>query len=316
MAQENAATSRFLVTGASGFIGRALCRRLRERGYSVLAILRDGPAPFSDIPWRAVGEISAATDWSAHLEGIDRVIHLAGRAHRPQRQEAGAEAAAATALYRTAAKAGSKRFLYMSSIKAMGEETPPGLFLRASDPPAPQDAYGRLKLATERALEESAQECGGELVILRAPLVYGAGAKGNLRALLRLVAKGVPLPFAGVENARSLVSLENLVDLAIVSAFHPAARRSLFLLRDTDLSTPELICLLGEGLGRRVRLTGAPSAVLSLARRLPGLRGPLTRLTTSLRVDDSATRALLGWEPPFSAKAGLLAMARAFAAGE
>ncbi len=305
---------RFLVTGASGFIGRALCRGLLERGHSVIGIVRQGRPDFAGVEWRAVGDISQSTDWSPHLSGVERVIHLAARAHRPGGGAGGEEPAAAAALLRAAAKAGARRFVQMSSIKAMGEETPQGAPLRPNDPPAPEDAYGRVKLATERALEAAAREDGCELVILRPPLVYGPGVKGNFRALLRLVAKGVPLPFAGVENKRSLIFLENLVDLAVLSALHPAATHGLFLCRDgEDLSTPELIRAIALGMGRRARLTRLPPAALSLARHIPGLGAPLSRLTLSLTVEDGATRALLGWKPPFSSRAGLVATARSFA---
>lgn len=314
MTKKKAGALRFLVTGASGFIGTALCRALCERGHCVIGIVRQGRPDSSAVDWRAVGEISAATDWAPHLEGIDRVIHLAGRAHRPSTRERGDEPAAAAALLRAAAKAGVGRLVQMSSIKVLGEKTPPGIPFRATDPPHPEDAYGRLKLASERALLEAAQESGSELVILRAPLVYGPGVKGNLRALLRLLATGLPLPFAGIHNKRSLIFLENLVDLAIASALHPAAKRGVFLLRDADFSTPELLRTLAEGLGRRAHLFPLPSSALSLARALPGLGGPLARLTLSLTVEDGDARAFLGWAPPFSAKAGLLATARAFAA--
>jgi nucleoside-diphosphate-sugar epimerase len=304
---------RFLVTGASGFIGKALCRELLARGHQVLGIVRRPQPDWREIEWRALGEISAATDWSRHLERVEGVIHLAGRAHRTGIDEG--EPAAAAALCRAAARAGARRFLEISSIKVMGEQTAPGAPFRPHDPPAPGDAYGRLKLAVERALEEAASAAGIERVILRPPLVYGPGVKGNFRALLRLIASGVPLPLAGIENRRSLIFVENLVDLTVRAALHPAAGGKMFLLRDgPDLSTSDLIRALAEGLGRKARLYRLPPAAFALARRLPGLGASVARLTSSLAVDDAATRALLEWTPHFAAEAGLSATARAFAA--
>jgi nucleoside-diphosphate-sugar epimerase len=191
--------------------------------------------------------------------------------------------------------------VYLSSIKAMGAATAPGRPFRAADEPRPQDEYGRGKLATERAV---AMVPGIELTVIRPPLVYGPGVGANFRALMRLVATGLPLPFGGIDNRRSLVFVDNLADLIATAALHPAAARQMLLVRDgVDLSTPELVGALAAALGVRARLF-----------RLPGIGLAAPALTQSAQIDDAATRALLGWAPPVSAEAGFLATAASFRA--
>jgi len=263
---------------------------------------------------RPIGDIGPQTDWSGHLDRVEIVIHLANRAHRLGRDVAAeGEVAAAAALARAAAAAGVRRLVHMSSVRAMGDATPPGVPFRYTDPAAPQDAYGRGKLAIEYALQKTALETRIELVILRPPLVYGPGVKANFRALMQLVASGLPLPLAGIDNRRSLFFLGNLVDLAALACVHPGAADHVLLARDAvDLSTPDLIRALAEGLGCTARLFTVPKAAFTPLRLLPGM-GPLVkRLTLSLQVDDEATHALLDWRPPVSSEIGLSATARAF----
>jgi UDP-4-keto-D-QuiNAc 4-reductase len=277
--------------------------------------LTRGPAdPIPGVKLRPVGEIGPHTAWTEHLAAVDTVIHLATRAHRPA---AGLgprrEAQSAATLARAASAHGVRRLILMSSIRAMGEATRPGAPFRPTDPPLPGEPYGVAKLAIEHALAGAAQEAGPELVVLRPPLVYGPAVKANFRALMRLVANGLPLPFAKIDNRRSLIFLDNLVDSTALAAVHPAAAGTVLLVRDAvDLSTPELIRELAAGLGRPARLFALPEAGFAALRGLPAL-GPLfARLTLWLQVDDEATRRLLDWTPPVSPETGLAATARDF----
>lgn len=310
---EAADVARILVTGAAGFVGAALCPALAERGHAVVAGLRR-PTPTAG-PSVVLGEIGPATDWSEALVGIDIVIHLAQRAHAgSDRAALAAEPPAVARLARAAAAAGVSRLVLISSIKAMGEATPPGRPFRADDPPLPEDAYGRAKLASEAALTEAARSTGLEWLVIRPPLVYGPGVRANFRALIRLAGSRLPLPFAGLDNRRSLIARANLVDLIAVAAIHPAAAGQIFLARDDDeLSTPALIRALAAASGREARLFAVPPALFALSRLLPGLGGKLSRLTRSLQVDDRETRTRLGWTPPVTAAVALAEAARAAA---
>jgi UDP-N-acetyl-alpha-D-quinovosamine dehydrogenase len=307
--------SHILVTGAAGFIGRALCGELVRRGHTVLGATRVAADPIAGVILRPVGNIGPHTDWAGHLDGVETVVHLATAAHRPVDLAAGTvEAAAAAALARAAGAAGARRLVHVSSIRAMGETTAPGRPFCAEDRPRPHDAYGRAKLAIEHALASTAPESGIDLVVLRPPLVYGPGVKGNFRALIGLAAHGLPLPFGGIDNRRNLIFLDNLTDLLATACAHPAAAGQVLLARDdTDVSTPELIRALASGLGRRARLFPVPSALFAAFRLVPGLRPALSRLTLSLQIDDAETRRILGWSPAVDPEAALSATASAFA---
>jgi nucleoside-diphosphate-sugar epimerase len=309
--------SRILVTGAAGFIGRALCRELVERGHTVLGRTRGPAKPIAGAELDQIGDIGRQTDWSAHLDRIEIVVHLANRAHRRAEPSAGEdEPEAAAALARASAASGVRRFVYISSIRAMGNATMPGAPFRSTDMPFPRDPYGRGKLAIERALRMEARETGLELVILRPPLVYGPGVGANFRALLRLTAYRLPLPFGGIENRRSLIFLDNLVDLAARACVHPTAADRVLLARDAfDLSTPELIRILAAELGQPARLFSVPRGVHAVLRELPVLGPVISRLTLSLQVDDQETRASLGWRPSIPPEIGLAVTARAFRDG-
>jgi nucleoside-diphosphate-sugar epimerase len=306
--------ARILVTGAAGFIGTALCPALAAHGHQVVAgVRRAGVTPPGAEPL-VLGDITPVTEWASALGGIETVIHLAQRAHAgPDPSLLAAEPSAVAALARSGAASGVKRLVLLSSVKAMGEATAPGRPFRADDDPRPEDAYGRAKLASERA---AAEVPGIELVIIRPPLVHGPGVRANFRALIRLAASGMPLPFAALDNRRSLICRENLVALIALAATHPAASGQILLARDgEDLSTPALIRALAAGLGRKARLFAVPAALFAALRPLPRVGPKLSRLTLSLQVDDAPTRALLDWTPPIAAADALTATARAFAAG-
>lgn len=292
--------ARILVTGAAGFIGRALCRTLAARGHQVVAAVRNGASPVENTELHVLGEFAPDTDWAPALSGVEIVVHLAQHAHR----KSGGfehEPATAAALAWAAAAAGARRIVYLSSIKAMGDATGPGHPFRAEEEPRPQDPYGRGKLATERAL---AAVPGIELAVIRPPLVYGPGVGANFRALMRLVASGTPLPFAAIDNRRSLVFIDNLTDLIALAAFHPDAPGRALLARDgADVSTPALIRMLAAALGVSARLFP-----------LPGIGRVVPALAQSAQIDDAATRARLGWSPPVTTEEGLAATAASFRA--
>ena len=302
------------MTGAGGFIGRGLCQELAERGHAVLGATRNPAQPVAGVELRPIGDIGPHTAWSDHLAGAEIVVHLATRAHRPPNVAAGeVEVEAAAALAHAAAAAGVRRLVLMSSIRAMGAATRPGAPFRGSDPPRPDELYGRTKLAIEGAVVAAAKRSGLDLVILRPPLVYGPGAKGNLRALIRLIASGLPLPFAGIDNRRSLIFLGNLVDLVAIACLHPAASGRVLLARDSaDLSTPGLIRTLAAGFGRPARLFSLSPPALATLSFLPMVGAAVSILTSSLQIEDDETRRTLGWSPAVPTEAGLAATARAY----
>jgi nucleoside-diphosphate-sugar epimerase len=313
--------TRVLVTGANGFLGRPLCAYLTERGQSVAAAVRSrgaGGAPGMDV--FVTGDLSAAPDLSAVLSGVDVVVHLAGRAHVMREASIDPEAAfhranvdATQHLAQQAARAGVRRLVFLSSVKVNGERTSDRPFTEG-DPPAPEDAYGRSKWAAERVLGEIALATGLEVVVIRPPLVYGPGVKGNFLRLLKLADKAVPLPLARVRNGRSLVSVWNLCSLIEVSISHPAAAGETFLVSDQqDLSTPDLIRALSEDLGRPSRLFPVPPALIRGAGRLLSRAALVARLLDSLRVDSTKATRLLGWRPAVSVGEGLRRTATLYA---
>ena len=309
---------RILVTGASGFIGRALCRALAARGHEVRAAVHrkagdssDGLAAFAEPV--EVADIADEADWPAKLAGIDSVVHLAAIAHRT------ADAAAirrvnvdGTARLARAAAGCVRRFVFLSSVKVHGEESGERAFVE-TDAPHPEDAYGRAKLEAERSLQEIAAGSGMELAVLRPPLVYGPGVRANFLRLLRWVDSGWPLPLGAVRNRRSLIYVGNLADAIVRAVEHPQAAGTTFLVSDAeDVSTPELIGRLARALGRTPRLLSVPPRWLLLAGGLSGRTGAIQRLTGNLAVDCSAIQSRLSWNPPFTMTQGLAETARWF----
>jgi nucleoside-diphosphate-sugar epimerase len=301
---------RIAVTGANGFVGTALLHILGNQGHEVVPCVRRRGVLAEAL---AVGEINSKTDWSKALATCDVVIHLAARVHVMRDMASDPiEAYRVTnvdgtlALARQAAIAGVKRFIFLSSVKVLGESTLPGCPFAATDVPAPQNAYGASKLEAEVALREIATQTGMELVIIRPPLVYGPGVKANFLALMQAVGRGVPMPLAALDNRRSLLALDNLVDLIAVCARHPAAAGQTLLVSDgEDLSTPELIRRLGRAMGRTAQLFWVPVWLLWLAATLLGKRDVMLRLAGNMQIDIAATRERLDWTPPISIDEGL-----------
>lgn len=294
--------SRILVTGATGFVGQGLLARLSAEGRAFRsAVRRAGIEGDSTV----VGEIGPDTDWTAAVDGVDTVVHLAGRAHifgadtDPLAQFRRVNAAGTARLASQAEQAGVRRFVLVSSVKAaadVGGWTP----LTERDPPQPTTPYGVSKLEGERALLAAAGKM--EAVILRPPLVYGPGVRANFYALLRLVDRGMPLPLASVRNLRSLIARENLADAIVTSLDAPGAAGGTFYVADGEaVSTPDLIRDLAIALGTRPRLVPFPSSLLRLGASVLGRAESADSLLGSLVVDDTAFRTATGWRPPVTA---------------
>jgi nucleoside-diphosphate-sugar epimerase len=250
----------------------------------------------------------------AALHGCTGVVHLAARVHvikdqssDPLREFRLVNVQGTAQLAKLAAQAGVRRFVYLSSIKVHGESTKPGKVFCPDDTPAPQDPYGQSKLEAEEVLREVAKATGMEVVIVRPPLVYGPGVRANFAAMMRAVARGWLLPFAGVtHNRRSLVALDNLVDLLITCLHHPNAANQTFLVSDgEDLSAADLLVRLGDAVGRPARLFYVPEGVLKWGAGLLGQQALYQRVCGSLQIDIRLTQMRLGWSAPVSVDEGL-----------
>ncbi|CAN7435639.1 UDP-glucose 4-epimerase family protein [Pseudomonas brassicacearum subsp. neoaurantiaca] len=310
-----------LVTGASGFVGGAVLTRLQaDAGRSVIAVVRGdrhSPGPISTV---RIESFSAQTQWHAHLANVDTVIHCAARVHVMNDTEADPLAAfrqvnveGTLNFARQAAEAGVRRFIFISSIKVNGEGTSPGQPYAADDIPAPADPYGVSKQEAEQGLREVAQATGMEVVIIRPVLVYGPGVKANFLNMMRWLDKGVPLPFGAIDNRRSLVSIDNLVDLIVTCIDHPAAANQTFLVSDgEDLSTTTLLSRMARALGKPARLIPVPSWMLDRGASMLGRKALSQRLCGSLQVNIEKTRTLLNWNPPVSVDDALAETARHF----
>lgn len=303
-----------LVTGANGFVGSALCPRLAELGYEVVPVVRRQ----SNIANEVI--VHDAASWKAALNGCDSVIHLAARAHVMQDQERNPLQAFRVSnvdttieLAKRAIEAGVRRFVFMSTIKVNGEETAPGCSFSPEDLTEPKDPYAISKWEAEQGLLEIAKKIGLELVIIRPPLVYGPGVKGNFATLIKWVENGVPLPFGGLRNRRSMIGLDNLLNFTVLCADvarSPSAKSQVFLVSDgEDVSTTELLRRVAKAYGCKSRMFSAPVDLMRLALRCTGKSLLADRLFGSLVVDDSKARQMLGWHPPSSMDEQLKKMA-------
>ncbi len=314
--------SRVLVTGANGFVGSRLCQVLMGLDYDVCAAFRR-PCPhdaFAPRMQTVVGNIGSDTHWEEALLGVDCVIHLASRVHvmnevaaDPLAEFLEVNRAGTVRLAEQAVTAGVRRFIYLSTIKVNGEVTLLGSPFTEDDKPGTQDAYAVSKREAEEGLFECAEGTGMEVVIIRPPLVYGPGVKANFRRLIEWLTKGVPLPLGAIYNKRSLVALDNLVDLIVTCIEHPAAADQVFLAGDgEDLSTTELLRYLGTALGKPARLLPVPMGILKFCFKMLRKGDMAQRLCGSLQVDISKARNLLGWVPPVSVDEALVETARAY----
>ena len=309
-------SGKVLVTGAGGFIGRALCEHLVEAGVPHVAAVRAIAAEDARRPgYVALGDFASA-DWHEVLGGVDVVVHLAGLAH-----VTGSEAATPTPfivanvhvtrrLVDAAARAGVRRIVFASTVKVYGETTRPGRPFRTGDPAAPQDAYAHSKAEAENVLRELSAERRLDAVILRLPLTYGPGVKGNFLALLAGVAEQRQLPLGGIVNRRSLLYVGNAVSAIEAALASPPVGGDALPLADAEtVSTPELAVRLARALGVESRLFALPTAFLRGAAMIIGRGADATRLVDSLEVDATRFRELTGWTPRYSLDEGLAATA-------
>jgi nucleoside-diphosphate-sugar epimerase len=311
-------SAKILVTGANGFIGRTLCPALRQSGHLVRETVRNPVENNSDVI--AVGNIGRETNWSAALDGIQVIIHLAARAHilsdaaaDPLAEFRAVNVEGPTRLARQAVEKGVRRFIFVSSIGVLGSKSQECEALTERSTPQPASPYAIAKWEAEQALQEIRRETRLEIVIVRPPLVHGIGAPGNMERLLRWVYRGIPLPLANIDNKRSFVGVDNLADFLIRCVDSPAAANETYVISDKqDLSTPELIHLVASAMKRPARLFPMPESVARFAARLVGKTNIVDQLWGSLVVDSRKAYDELQWSPPLSAAEGIKKMAQAY----
>jgi nucleoside-diphosphate-sugar epimerase len=313
-----------LVTGSSGFVGQSLIKRLTTEfePSSIIAVVRNQSLDLDvRVPCIEIGDLSNEINLSQILQRVDIVVHCAGRAHvmNDRSPDALAEfrrvnVQGTVNLARQAAAAGVKRFIFLSSIKVNGGLTEMGKPFTADDESAPEDPYGISKYEAEQALRQIASDSGMEFVVIRPPLVYGPGVKANFESMMKWLAKGIPLPLGAITgNRRSLVALDNLIDLILTCLSHPNAANQIFLVSDgEDISTTLLLSSMGKALGRPARLFYMPLVLLKVGALLMRKKSVYQRLTGSLQLDITNTQKLLDWTPPVTLDEGLRRVAKGF----
>ena len=298
-----------LLTGATGFVGKAVRQKLTN--HSVRLSSRNEPMDHSDQFFKKT--ISSMEDFSDCLDNVDIVIHTAARVHQmndksedPLSEFMETNCSGTLNLARQAAKAGVKRFVFLSSIKVNGEKTVPGFPFRFDDIPATLDAYGTSKAEAEKGLLEIALNTNLEVVIIRPPLVYGPGVKANFQSLMKISQRNLPLPLGAVNNKRSFVALDNLVDLINICVDHPNAVNKVFLVSDdSDISTSELLKMMANAFEKKARLLSISPRLLKLVARVLGKRSIIDRLCDDFQVDIQHTKDTLDWKPHISMLEGI-----------
>ena len=311
-----------LVTGANGFVGSKLCQVLIDNSDTVHAITRrqNFPLETSTLKYFSVNNIGSDTQWERALDRVDCVIHLAARVHvmldsssNPLAIYREVNTVGTMNLARQALKAGVKRFIYISSIKVNGESTSKNTSFKASDETFPTDPYAISKYEAEQQLFELTKNTNMSIVVIRPPLVYGPGVKANFFSMMRWVNKEIPLPLGLIHNKRSLVALDNLVDLILVCSTHKAAVNQIFLVSDgNDLSVTQLLQSMAKALDKTSRLIPVPVWLLRLGATILRQTNISNRLLDSLQVDMRKTQELLNWEPSITTEEALKETANHF----
>ena len=299
--------NKILVTGANGFVGKALCQALRNRGDNYLGSVRDKALTIKGQDYIIVESLDANTDWRKALDGCDTVVHLAGRAHILNDNIADSLAAfrltntqGTLNLAEQAAKCGVSRFIFLSSIGVNGSVTS-GIPFTPNDSPSPHSPYSVSKLEAEIGLREIARRTTLDVVIIRSPAIYGKDSPGNFGLIEKFIKYGIPLPFGSIDNKRSLVAIENMVSFIMVCIEHQRAGNELFLISDDDdLSTLEIVELLGKLIGKKPRTVKLPLKLLRCILTILGKRKAAVSLMSDLQLDVDRSRQLLGWSPPFN----------------
>lgn len=305
-----------LVTGANGFVGTTLCQALSARGRLTLASVRQtssqqrlGQLPYVTLGLAPdLGDAANTSVWSQLLKGCHTVVHTAAMVHvmSPTAEDNARfhqiNVLATLELARRAAQAGARRFVFLSTIKVHGERTISGCPFASDQRLAPSGAYAISKQQAEEGLQQIALETGLETVIIRPPLIYGPGVSGNLQMLIRWMRRGITLPVGAIkQNRRSLVGVDNLIDLIITAIDHPdAANRQFLVSDDHDLSTADLVAYLGNAGQFEARTVAVPLPLLRFAAKLVGYSSHVDRLTENLQVDIRATKQILNWQPPWT----------------
>lgn len=297
------------VTGASGFVGRAVLHALGQAGHEAVALVRSAPPGTGA---RAIGDLADGPIDPAVLGAADTVIHLAARTHVTDETMSDAMAAYRATnvtgtghLVDAAVAAGVTRFVYMSSVKAVGERTIAGRPMTPETTPRPEDPYGITKLEAEALVRERCNAAGIAWTILRPPLVYGPGVKANFDRLIALVERRLPMPLASIRNRRSIVYVDNLADATVAAAVAPGTRNRILTLCDDTLSTPDLIRAVAEALGIKPVLLPFPPALLTLAGQITGRTAMVDRLAGSLEIDPRSSMAAADWQPQIDTHQGL-----------
>ncbi|MEZ8606855.1 UDP-glucose 4-epimerase family protein [Vibrio sp. 10N.239.311.G01] len=300
-----------LVTGSTGFVGSRIVELARERDWAVIPVVRKQIEPLTNS--LVIPSIDASTDWSSAFEGVDCVVHCAARVHQMNESAQGALTAyrdintlGTLNLAKQAAEAGVKRFVFVSSIKVNGEFSEPNLPFEPNLKNTPQDPYGLSKYEAEVELAKLSKDTGLEVVIIRPPLVYGPGVKANFLSMMRLIDKGIPLPFGAIKNQRSLVYLDNLSDLILTCCEHPSAPGYTFLASDDqDVSTTQLMQTIAHTMGKSPRLIPIPMSWIQAGSSALKKKHIAQRICGNLQVEIGLTKETLGWKPPVSFEQGI-----------